>query len=318
MQKLAYETQAAYAPGKRPYVVTRGGGAGIARYGQTWTGDNETAWKTLRFNLTQGLNMSLSGLFNIGHDVGGFHGPVPGPELFCRFVEFCALWPRMVMNSWKEDGTVNTPWMHPEVLPQVRAVIALRHRLIPYLYTQMWRASCQHLPAVRPLLWDFPKDAAARAVEDAFMLGPDLLVAPVLEQGVANRAVYLPAHPGGWYDWHDRTHHDGGQTVTVSASLGRLPLLARAGSIIPVADGSETAAIVFGTSQDAGSGFLYVDDGETVDWRRHGDVIAFSLGRTEAGLTLDAHIRAQLQPINVRAVGVPNLRLSGDGLVLKP
>ena len=81
-------------PGKRPYAITRGGAAGLWRYAQTWSGDNETAWKTLRFNLTQGLNMSLSGMFNIGHDVGGFHGPSPNAELFCRFVEFCSLWPR--------------------------------------------------------------------------------------------------------------------------------------------------------------------------------------------------------------------------------
>ena len=61
MTKLSYETQAAHAPGKRPYAITRGGAAGLWRYAQTWSGDNETAWKTLRFNLTQGLNMSLSG-----------------------------------------------------------------------------------------------------------------------------------------------------------------------------------------------------------------------------------------------------------------
>ena len=89
-------------------------GRALRRYGQTWSGDNETAWKTLRFNLTPGLNMSLSGLFNIGHDVGGFHGPTPEPELFCRFVEFCALWPRFVMNSWKNNGIVNLPWMYPD------------------------------------------------------------------------------------------------------------------------------------------------------------------------------------------------------------
>lgn len=317
MHKLAYETQGQHASGKRPYVITRAGGAGIARYGQTWTGDNETAWKTLRFNLTQGLNMSLSGLFNIGHDVGGFHGPVPGPELFCRFVEFCALWPRMVMNSWKEDGTVNTPWMHPEVLPQVRAVIALRHRLIPYLYTQMWRASREHEPAVRPLFWDFPKDAAARTIEDAFMLGPDLLVAPVLEEGMTTRKVYLPAHPGGWYDWHDGSHRKGGQTVTVEAPLGRLPLFARAGSIVPIAEGDGTTVIVSGTSGEAASGVLYIDDGDTADWRRTGDAVVFDLRRKESALTLEARARTSIPRIDVRTVCVSNLRLETPGLVLK-
>ena len=161
MTKLSYETQAAHAPGKRPYAITRGGAAGLWRYAQTWSGDNETAWKTLRFNLTQGLNMSLSGMFNIGHDVGGFHGPSPNAELFCRFVEFCSLWPRFVMNSWKDDGIVNLPWMHESVIPQVRGAMTLRYRLMPYIYTQMWRASRRNEPVVRPLFYDFPNDRQA-------------------------------------------------------------------------------------------------------------------------------------------------------------
>ena len=318
MHKLAYETQAANSPSKRPHVITRGGGAGIARYGQTWTGDNETAWKTLRFNLTQGLNMSLSGLFNIGHDVGGFHGPVPGPELFCRFVEFCALWPRMVMNSWKDNGTVNLPWMHPQVLPQVRAAIELRHRLVPYLYTQMWRAAGENEPAVRPLLWDFPADAAARDVEDAFMLGPDLLVAPVLEEGSTQRIVDLPMHPGGWYDWHDGSHLEGGRAVTVDAPLGRLPLFARAGAVIPVVEGSETTVIVFGASADTGFGRFYVDDGETAHWRRDGYSMEFRLRREGAGFALERELSASapasIPTIGVRAVDLPGLRLASSGL----
>ena len=150
MTKVAFDVQAAQAPGERPYTISRAGGPGIGRYGQTWSGDNTTAWKTLRFNLRQGLNMSLSGLFNIGHDVGGFLGPSPDPELFCRFVEFCSLWPRFVMNSWKADGVVNTPWMHPEVLPQVREAFALRYRLMPALYTALWRAARDHEPAHPP------------------------------------------------------------------------------------------------------------------------------------------------------------------------
>ncbi|MGJ4931783.1 TIM-barrel domain-containing protein [Bradyrhizobium sp. HKCCYLS2038] len=308
MHKLAYETQAAQDPGKRPYTITRAGGAGIARYGQTWSGDNETAWKTLRYNLTQGLNMSLSGLYNIGHDVGGFHGPSPGPELLCRFVEFCALWPRMVMNSWKDDGNFSTPWMHPAVLPQVRAVLELRHRLIPYLYTQMWRAAVEDMPAVRPLLWDFASDPIAAGTEDAFMLGPDLLVAPVLEQCATTREVYLPDHPGGWYDWHDGTPFEGGRSITIAAPLGRLPLFARAGAIIPIEEGNGLTAVVFGAPDQGSAGCLYVDDGDTADWRNTGRAIGFRLRRDGAGFGLDVSGGALPVPIRVRGIGVPNLR----------
>lgn len=316
MTKLAFETQAGRSPGKRPYVVTRAGPAGLARYGQTWSGDNETAWKTLRFNLTQGLNMSLSGLFNIGHDVGGFHGPSPTPELFCRFVEFCALWPRMVMNSWKEDGSVNLPWMHESVLPQVRSTIDLRYRLMPYLYTRMWRASRDHEPAVRPLFWDFPQDDAVRTADDAFMLGPDLLVAPVLDEGAARRSIRLPVHRGGWYDWHDGTHFEGGSLAVVAAPLGRLPIFVRAGAMIPIADATrqdesggreQRALMIFGEPAEWSSGDLFEDDGEAADWDANGRHLAFHLRSTADALELTVSSTGGFRPrfdrIDVRRIG---------------
>jgi alpha-glucosidase len=306
MTKLSAEAQAARAPGKRQYAITRGGCAGIARYGQTWSGDNETAWKTLRYNLTQGLNMSLSGLFSIGHDVGGFHGPTPGPELFCRFNEFCALWPRMVMNSWNDDGVVNLPWMHPQVIPQVRAAIGLRYWLMPYLYTQMWRASRDNEPAVRPLFYDFPDDQGVRDAEDAFMLGPNILVAPVLEEGATQRSVRLPAHPGGWFDWHDGRHFPGGGVATIAAPLGRLPVFVRAGAIVPVGDptrlGGVTELLAFDAAQGA-RGELYEDDGETIGWRDGG-------GSFTSFVMRDGELSWQTEGMPANHDGLP-LRLIG-------
>jgi alpha-glucosidase len=306
MTKLARETQVARNPKRRPYVITRAGPAGIGRYAQTWSGDNETAWKTLRFNLTQGLSMSLSGLFNIGHDVGGFHGPSPNSELFCRFAEFCALWPRFVMNSWKDDGVVNLPWMHQDVLPEVRKTIRLRYRLLPYLYTQMWRAARYDEPAVRPLFYGFPDDAIARDVEDVFLLGADLLVAPVLNEGAKDRSVYLPNHIGGWYDFHDGRHFDGGTCVRVSAPLGRLPIFARAGSMIPVSgklDGIDIVRdlqrelVVFGAPALEAQAELYEDDGETADWRSGGGLTCqFALARRGPSATLSMDVAGSYRP----------------------
>lgn len=277
MTKLSHETQQARTPDKRIYAVTRGGCAGIARYGQSWTGDNETAWKTLRFNLAQGITMSLSGMYNTGHDVGGFHGPSPGPELFCRFVEFCSLWPRFVMNSWNNDGIVNLPWMHPEVLPQVREAMALRYRLMPYLYTQMWRAAAENEPVVRPTFYDFPGDPRCKGQDDVFLLGRDLLVAPVLEEGAVSRRIYLPQHPGGWHDFRTGEAFPGGEEITVEAPLGHLPVFVRAGAMVPVtgqldrvdpASDSERSLLVFGEGE--GEALLYEDDGDTMAWRESG------------------------------------------------
>jgi alpha-glucosidase len=277
MLKVSHEAQTAHAPGKRPYVITRAGNAGTWRYGQTWSGDNETAWKTLRYNLSQGLNMSLTGMFSTGHDVGGFHGPTPDPELFCRFVEFCCLWPRFVMNSWKANNVVNEPWMHPEVTDRIRDLMLLRRRLMPYYYTQMWRASTANEPVVTPLLYHFPKDPGARTIEDCFMVGPDFLVAPVLEQGETQRRVYLPSHPGGWYDFHTGAHHAGGGEIEVAAPLGHLPLFVRSGAILPTAEGGGRTLSVYGPTPESASGLLYEDDGEQADWREAGLTVTFTL-----------------------------------------
>ncbi|MBK9705143.1 MAG: hypothetical protein IPO75_17840 [Betaproteobacteria bacterium] len=110
MTRASFEAQAAHRPGESPYSPSHAVAApGIQRYAQTWTGDNTTSWETLRWNIRTGLQMSLSGMFNVGHDVGGFAGPSPDAELFLRWVQACCLNPRMVMNSWKADGTNNVP-----------------------------------------------------------------------------------------------------------------------------------------------------------------------------------------------------------------
>jgi alpha-glucosidase len=92
MLRASFLAQARHAPAKRPFLVTRSGGPGLQRYAQTWTGDNATDWKTLRYNLRMGHGLSLSGLFNFGHDAGGFAGPKPEPELFLRWIEQAIYW----------------------------------------------------------------------------------------------------------------------------------------------------------------------------------------------------------------------------------
>lgn len=173
------------------------------------------------------------------------------------------------MSFWKADGIVNLPWMHSEVLPQVRDVMNLRVRLMPYLYTLMWRAALADEPVVRPLLLDFSDDPAAVCVEDAFLLGSYILVAPVLDEGTTRRSVYLPLHPGGWYDWHDGRHYAGGAVVGVEAPLGRPPLFARGGALIPCEAGAgEREFILFGEPGQEPQARLYEDDGETANWHQ--------------------------------------------------
>jgi alpha-glucosidase len=160
MVRASWEAQVAAHPDERPFVLTRAGCPGVQRYAQTWSGDNATSWHTLRWNIPMGLGMGLSGLPNHGHDVGGFWGDAPDPELFLRWVQHGIFQPRFTIHSWRADGTANEPWMHPEVLPLVRAAMQFRYRLIPYLYTLLHQAAQTGAPITRPFVYAFPDDPA--------------------------------------------------------------------------------------------------------------------------------------------------------------
>ncbi len=239
MTRATFEAQMAWQAQEgqqdHAFTVTRAGPPGIQRYAQTWSGDNTTSWATLKWNIRTGLQMSLSGMFNIGHDVGGFYGPLPEPELFLRWVQACALNPRMVMNSWKAGNVSNVPWMHPSVTDGVRSAIELRYRLMPYLWSCFEAASRDAVPIIRPTFYNFPDDEQCLQDSDEFMLGDSLLVAPVVQAGAQTRTLYLPALPKGlgWIDFHTRQRFQAGQSHTVSAD--GLPLFVVQGASLPLA-----------------------------------------------------------------------------------
>lgn len=230
MMRASRAAQRAHRPGERPYVVTRSGMAGMQRYAQTWSGDNFTAWKTLRFNQKMGLGLALSGVSNTGHDVGGFHGPAPDPELLLRWVQAGLAAPRFSIHSWNTDGTVNEPWMYPEITPAIVGMMKLRRALEPLLLDLLWRHHAQYEPVSRPPWLDFPADPRAWEDRDAYLLGPDLLVAPAMDPGVSAVDVYLPG-PGSWLDLRDDRSLAGGATARLPAPLeGLPPMLLREGA----------------------------------------------------------------------------------------
>lgn len=233
MSHASYEAQCAHRPHERPYLITRSGCPGIQRYAQTWSGDNRTNWHSLRYNIPMGLGLGLSGVANFGHDVGGFAGDKPDPELFVRWVQNGIFHPRFTIHSWNDDGSVNEPWMHPEVLPLVRETIHFRYRLLPYLYSLFFEAAATGHPIIRPLVYHFSHDPNCHTESFDFLLGSHLLVASVLEPGATTRPVYLPAGEQ-WCDFYTGRWYEGGQTVTLDAPLERIPLLVRAGGIIPM------------------------------------------------------------------------------------
>ncbi|WP_174291622.1 glycoside hydrolase family 31 protein [Sphingomonas bacterium] len=234
MTRASRQAQLAARPDQRPYVVTRSGMAGLQRYAQTWGGDNRTDWKTIRYNARQSIGLALSGVSNSGHDIGGFSGPAPSPELLVRWVQAGVLMPRFSIHSWNDDRTVNEPWMYPEAIPAIRRLMALRQTLVPFLYDLLHRYHTECEPMVRPTWLDFPDDTAAWAESDDHLLGSDLLVALVVEPGAMTRTVRPPVG-ADWVDVWSGRRVTGGESVVLDAPLdGPPPLLARAGSAMLV------------------------------------------------------------------------------------
>jgi alpha-glucosidase len=291
MIRASRDAQREHAPEQRPFLVSRSGGVGMQRYVQTWSGDNYTSWDTLRYNLKMGLGLALSGVSNIGHDIGGFSGPAPSAEMLARWVQFGIFMPRFSIHSWNDDGTVNEPWMHAEVTQEISRLIKLRYRLMPYLYDLLWLSSSQYEPVLRPVFADFPKDANCYQENDDMMLGSALLVAPVVEAEQTHRAVYLPAGTR-WTSYWSGESYDGGQTVRLPAPLEQPVMLIREGSAIPLNLAAQTfdersdrrgfmVAPVHGTG--SAHGRCVEDDGVSEAWRegKHGHWRVTALGTME-------------------------------------
>jgi alpha-glucosidase len=233
MLKASREAQVEHDRTHRPFLISRSGAAGMQRYVQTWSGDNYTSWETLKYNVRMGTGLAISGVSNIGHDIGGFAGPSPEPELFLRWVQFGIFLPRFSIHSWNDDGTANEPWMYPEITPHIRRLIHFRYRLIPHLYNLLWRYYHDYEPVIRPTYHDFPDDSHCFEENDEMLLGRELLIVPVVEEGARTRAVYLPAGCI-WYNFWTHETYQGGQTIILQAPLDQPLLMAREGSIIPI------------------------------------------------------------------------------------
>lgn len=279
MDRAGFEGLRALRPALRPFLLSRSGWAGMQRWAWTWTGDVETSWAALRATLTAVLHLGLSGVPFAGPDIGGFSG-APSAELFLRWFQLASLLP-FFRTHCAHSLPRREPWSFgPAVLEAVRRRLQARERLLPYLYTLAQEASATGCPPVRPLFWEDFRAPALRGVEDQFLLGRDLLAAPVLREGARERAVVFPA--GGWYEAATGRFHRGPASVTVEAALDALPLFARAGSVVPERDGDGLALNVYlpASGGGEGGGALYSDDG---DGYLPGRMDRFHLGSSRDG-----------------------------------
>ncbi|MEU3187314.1 glycoside hydrolase family 31 protein [Streptomyces sp. NPDC006923] len=231
MARAGFEGLWRLRPEERPFLFSRSGWAGMQRYGGTWSGDVSTGWPGLRASLSLVLGLGLCGVPYSGPDVGGFDGS-PSPELYLRWFQLGAYLPLFRTHAAIDAGR-REPWeFGAEVLEHARAALAGRERLLPYFVTLAQLARLTGAPYARPLWWGAPEDRALRDCEDAFLLGDSLLVAPVLERGVERRGVRLPR--GRWYDTVTGEAYEGPGQVVLDAPRSRIPVLARAGAVIPV------------------------------------------------------------------------------------
>ncbi|MFI7328250.1 glycoside hydrolase family 31 protein [Streptomyces rubiginosohelvolus] len=258
MARAGYEGLRRLRPEERPFLFSRSGWAGMQRYGGTWSGDVSTGWPGLRASLSLVLGLGLCGVPYSGPDVGGFDG-FPPPELYLRWFQLGAYLPLFRTHSAIDAGR-REPWeFGPEVLEHARAALVERERLHPYFVSLSQVARLTGAPYVRPVWWGAPGDRALRECEDAFLLGDALLVAPVLEPGVRRRAVRLPR--GRWYDTATGRAYEGPGQVLVDAPLSGVPVLARAGAVIPVRGaGGEPELEVWAPAPGRTGGGLVVRD----------------------------------------------------------
>ncbi len=229
-------------------LLCRSAWAGSQRYGAAvWSGDIPSTFESLRVQVRAGLNMAMSGIPWWTSDIGGFFKGDPDDpayrELLVRWFEYGAFCPlfrlhgdRLPNSAMGADmtGGPNEIWSFGEEAYSVlRDYIFLRERLRPYLHAVARETSRTGVPIMRPLLVEFSDDETCWDVDDQFMFGPDLLVAPVLEQGADERSVYLPAG-AKWADAWTGASVPGGAVVTADAPLERIPIFLRDGARLDV------------------------------------------------------------------------------------
>ena len=231
MSKATYEGIRRHT-GKRPFVITRACYSGAQKYTTGWTGDNQSHWSHLRYSIAQLCSLGLSGMAFIGTDVGGF-GANCTPELLVRWTQVGCFTP-LFRNHAAKGTRHQEPWaFDAQTLAICRKYIRLRYRLIPYLYDCFHTAEATGLPVFRPLVLNFEDDRNTLEINDQFMVGDWIMVAPIVDQGRVSRDLYLP-RGCAWYDFHTGQRLSGGTRILREAPLDTCPIYVREGAVLPL------------------------------------------------------------------------------------
>lgn len=272
---------------KRHFILTRAGFAGVQRYSANWTGDNLSTDEHLKLACVMSLGTGLSGQPFIGSDVGGFMGE-PSNELYTRWMQLGAFTPFFRGHS-AIDTKAREPFAFNEsVENNVREAIKLRYRLLPFWYNEFYNSSVSGLPIMRAMFLEFQNDknCYSRDAQYQFMLGENMLVAPVLTSTDNFKKLYLPK--GKWYDWNESKIIDGGSWIITETPLNKIPVYLKEGSIIPIQESQnyvgeknldELELVIFPSAKSEYS--FYEDDGMTYSYEKGNySITTFSVSKS--------------------------------------
>lgn len=276
--KAFYNGHRSYSD-NRLWSLSRSGFSGIQEYGTTvWSGDIDASWESFRHNLQLGLSSSMSGIPYFTTDIGGFYGK-PSAELYTRWMQAGSFMPIFRAHNCECGDLTNTrePWVFgAKAEGIVKQTIEQRYKLLPYIYSATKQTTDENVSLMRPLVMDYTTDANVYGIEDQWMFGPNMLVAPISLEGISTRGIYLPK--GTWYDWSNQKKFTGGQTIEYEADLSKIPVFVKEGAIIPQREiqnytNEKTASTitlnVYPKQNGETSSFtLYEDDGQTYKYEK--------------------------------------------------
>ena len=289
-----YEGQRAETSGKRVFILTRSAYAGQQRNADvTWSGDIRGTWPVFQRQIPAGLNFSISGIPYWNTDTGGFFAGDPADpgyaELFTRWFQFSAFCPMFRVHG---TGQPKEMWRFDTHTENILIYYdQLRYHLIPYIYSVSWMVTHGGYSIMRPLVMDFQSDTNVFNIPDQYMFGPALMPCPVTVAGATNRNVYLPSGTA-WYDFWTGATCAGGQTINAAATINRLPIYVRAGSIIPYGPAIQYAMqtddpIELRVYRGADGTFtLYEDEGDNYNYEK-GKYATIPISWNEAKRTLE-------------------------------
>lgn len=233
--RIIYELYKEEYPETRLMTLMRGGTAGLQRYSVfPWSTDVSRSWGGLQPQVTIMLNSGLSGLGYMSHDVGGFaitEDNVVDPELYVRWLQLGTFSPILRTHAQQ----VAEPYRYAEHQDIILDLIKTRYRWLPYNYTLAYENASQGFPMVRPLNFYSHVSTKYDDIEDQYLWGRDVMIAPVVEQGATSRRIVIPE--GRWIDYNNPSNvYNEGDTIEYNAPLSVLPMFVRAGAFIPQVD----------------------------------------------------------------------------------